>query len=44
MRKFIQPGSGADDMGAGIASGCLKRAGIAVVVIIVIGLLIKYVF
>lgn len=24
MKKIIQPGSGVDDMGGGIASGCFK--------------------
>ena len=33
MKKFITPGSGVDDMGAGIVWGCLKPVAITILII-----------
>lgn len=41
MSNFIQPASGVDDMGAGIASGCLKWFGIIAIIVFAILLTLK---
>ena len=41
MKKIVQPGSGVDDMGGGMAEGCLKWAAGIVIGIIVIFLILR---